>query len=288
MSITVNPLNSSFFAEIGGVDLGHGVDPATLGEIEAALARYAVVVFHDQKLSDDEQIAFSQQLGRLSYALNPGREKGQTARLRHELYDISNLNEKHDVLADDDRRRMYRLGDRLWHTDRSFVAAPTTYSLLSAREVPPIGGNTDFADMRAAYDVLPEAMKSRIDGLVAEHSVWYSRGLAGFSNFREDEIAAMPPATQPLIRVHPRSGRKSLVLASHASHIVGWPVEEGRALLRELTEFATEPQFVHSHVWRAADLVIWDNRCTMHRGTDYDDVTYRRDLRRTTVEDAAA
>jgi alpha-ketoglutarate-dependent 2,4-dichlorophenoxyacetate dioxygenase len=287
MPISVNPLTPSFFAEIGNVDLRSGVDAATLGEIEAALTKYAIVVFHDQKLSDDEQIAFSQQLGRLSFALNPGREKGQGARLRNELYDISNLNETHDVLAENDRRRMYRMGDRLWHTDRSFVNAPTTYSLLSAREVPPSGGNTDFADMRAAYDALPAAMKTRLEGLFAEHSVWYSRGLAGFSNFREDEIAAMPPATQPLVRVHPRSGRKSLVLASHASHIIGWPVEEGRALIRELTEFATQPQFVHSHVWHVADLVIWDNRCTMHRGTDYDDVTYRRDLRRTTVEDAA-
>jgi len=287
MPISVNPLTQAFFAEIGNVDLRHGVDAATLGEIEAALTTYAIVVFHDQKLTDDEQIAFSQQLGRLSFALNPGREKGQGARLRHELYDISNLNEKHDVLAENDRRRMYRMGDRLWHTDRSFVNAPTTYSLLSAREVPPAGGNTDFADMRAAYDALPDAMKARLEGLVAEHSVWYSRGLAGFSNFREDEIAAMAPATQPLVLVHPRSGRKSLVLPSHASHIVGWPVEEGRALIRELTEFATQPQFVHSHAWRVADLVIWDNRCTMHRGTDYDDVAYRRDLRRTTVEDAA-
>jgi alpha-ketoglutarate-dependent 2,4-dichlorophenoxyacetate dioxygenase len=194
MSISVNPLTPAFFAEIGNVDLRGGVDAATLGEIEGALTRYAIVIFHDQKLSDDEQIAFSLQLGRLSFALNPGREKGQGARLRHELYDISNLNEQHGVLAENDRRRMYRMGDRLWHTDRSFVNAPTTYSLCSAREVPPAGINTDFADMRAAYDALPDAMKSRLEGLVAEHSVWYSRGLAGFSNFREDEIAAMPPA----------------------------------------------------------------------------------------------
>ncbi len=289
MTIGTRPLDSSnpFFAgEISGVDLKAEVDEATIDEIERAMDRYAVCALPGQFLSDETQIRFSERLGELSYALNPGRTQGQNARLRHELYDISNLNEGNGILADSDRRRIYREGDRLWHTDRSFVAADTTYSLLSAREVPPIGGDTYFADMRAAYDALPAAMKQRIEGLSCEHSVWYSRCLAGakMEQFRPDEIAAMPGAVQPLVRSHPRTGRKSLVLASHASHIVGWPVDEGRALLKELTEFATGAAFVYVHKWKLGEMVIWDNRCTMHRGSVFDDKLYRRDMRRTTVQ----
>lgn len=237
-----------------------------------------------QAIDDEQQIAFSRQLGTLALALNPGRKVGQSARLRPELFDISNLDESNRVLDTADRRRQWREGDRLWHTDRSFVNADTTFSLLSARIIPPEGGNTEFADMRAAYDALEGVMKQRIEGLAAEHSVWYSRALAGGTDFREDEIATMPPVPQPLVRVHPGSRRKSLVLASHASHIIGWPVEVGRALPADLTEFATQPRFVYQHEWRANDLVIWDNRCTMHRGTRFNDIKYRRDMRRTTVE----
>jgi len=286
--ISTRQLGPVFFGEITGLSLKHPLDAAAIRGIVAALDRYAVVVLPDQPLTDEEQIAFSQQMGGLSYALNHGRKQGQTARLRAELYDISNLNEENAILDREDRRRAWREGDRLWHTDRSFIDADTTYSLLSARIIPPVGGDTEFADMRAAYDALDAAMKARLDGLRCEHSVWYSRALAGATNFREDELRTMPPVPQPLVRLHPGSGRKSLVLASHASHIIGWPVEQGRALLDELMEFATQPRFVYRHRWRVGDLVIWDNRCTMHRGTKYDDVTHRRDLRRTTVEGQAA
>lgn len=289
MTITTKPLDpaSPFFAgEISGIDAKTDLAPAAIEAVEQAMDRYAVCVLRGQFLSDEEQIRFSERLGELSYALNPGRAKSQSARLRHELYDISNLDEGDGILADDDRRRIMREGDRLWHTDRSFVVADTTYSLLSAREVPPQGGDTQFADMRAAYDALPASVKTRIDKLKCEHSIWYSRCLAGakMENFRPDEIAAMPGAMQPLVRVHPRTGRKSLVVASHASQIIGLPLAEGRALLKELTAFATQPQFVHVHRWSVGEMVIWDNRCTMHRGTPFDDKRYRRDMRRTTVQ----
>ncbi len=289
MAITsqpIDPAHPSFGGEIRGIDMKAALDPASAEAIEQAMDRYAVCVLRAQFITDDEQIRFSERLGEISFALNPGRAKGQNARLRHELYDISNLNEGHAILAEDDRRRVYREGDRLWHTDRSFVAADTTYSLLSAREVPPEGGDTQFADMRAAYDALPEAMKARIEGLRCEHSIWYSRCLAGatMAMFRPDEIAGMPGAAQPLVRIHTRTGRKSLVLASHASHIIGMGIDEGRALLKELTEFATQVRFLYVHRWSLGDLVIWDNRCTMHRGTVFDDKRYRRDMRRTTVQ----
>ncbi|MGH7033872.1 MAG: TauD/TfdA dioxygenase family protein [Stellaceae bacterium] len=289
MTITMKPLDpaSPFFAgEISGIDAKTDLGPAAIEAVEQAMDRYAVCVLRGQFLSDEEQIRFSERLGELSYALNPGRAKEQSARLRRELYDISNLNEGDGILTDDDRRRIMREGDRLWHTDRSFVVADTTYSLLSAREVPPQGGDTQFADMRAAYDALPPSIKTRIDKLKCEHSIWYSRCLAGakMENFRPDEIAAMPGAVQPLVRVHSRTGRKSLVVASHASQILGLPLEEGRALLKELTAFATQPQFVHGHRWSVGEMVIWDNRCTMHRGMRFDDKRYRRDMRRTTVQ----
>ncbi len=289
MTITARPLNPAnplFAGEILGVNAKTDLDPAAIEAVEKAMDRYAVCLLRNQFLDDDEQIRFSERLGELSYALNPGRAKGQSARLRRELYDISNLNEGHSILGDDDRRRILREGDRLWHTDRSFVEAATTYSLLAAREVPPEGGDTYFADMRAAYDALPQAVKSRIDKLRCQHSIWYSRCLAGakMENFRPDEIAAMPGAVQPLVRVHPRTGRKSLVVASHASHILGMPLEEGRALLKELMDFATQPQFVYVHHWSVGEMIIWDNRCTMHRGSPFDDKRYRRDMRRTTVQ----
>jgi alpha-ketoglutarate-dependent 2,4-dichlorophenoxyacetate dioxygenase len=284
MPIAVRPLHPVFAAELGGVDLRRPVPAAEIAEIVTALDRYAVVVLPGPILDDAQHIAFSRQLGTLAMALNHGRKVGQGARLRPELFDISNLDETDGILGAADRRRQWREGDRLWHTDRSFIDADTTYSLLSARVLPPEGGDTEFADMRAAYDALDDATKREIDGLRAEHSVWYSRALTGGTNFRPDEVSTMPPVPQPLVRLHPGSKRKSLVLASHAAHIIGWAEAEGRALLDRLTAFATEPRFVYRHTWRDGDLVIWDNRCTMHRGTTYDDVSYRRDMRRTTVE----
>ena len=287
---SINPKDENFFGEIDGVDLKADLDRDAIAAIEQAMDRYAVCVVRGQFLDDEQQIEFSSKLGELSYAINYGREKGQVARLRRELYDISNLDEGDAILGDNDRRRILREADRLWHTNRSFIPADTTYSLLSGREVPLEGGNTEFADMRAAYDALPEAMKRRIEGLSCEHSIWHSRVLAGAKpeNIRDDERAAMPGAVQPLVRIHARTGRKSLVLASHVARVIGLPDEEGRALLAELTQFALQDRFTYSHRWSVGELVIWDNRCTMHRGTPFDDKRYRRDMRRTTVQNPKA
>ena len=284
MTTKITPLSPLFGARLEGVDLRADRSPATMAIVERTLDQYAVVALPGQFLDDDTQLAVSELLGDLSRALNPGRAKTQATRLRAELYDISNLDENNGILAEEDRRRQWRESDKLWHTDRSFINAETSYSLLSGRVVPPEGGDTGFADMRAVYDDLPEDLKERIANLRAEHSVWYSRALCGGKDFRDDELAAMPPVSQPLVRVHPRTGRKSIVLASHASHIVGWPRAEGRNLLDELNAFALQPKYRFYYKWTAGDLVIWDNRCTMHRGSHFDDKAYKRDMRRTTVQ----
>ena len=202
------------------------------------------------------------------------------------MTDISNLDENQQIIARDDRRRMYALGNRLWHTDSSFQNPPARYSMLSAKEVPSAGGETEYADMRAAYDALPGALKEQIEDLRAFHSIIYSRSTIGFTEFSDAEREQFPGAEQPVVRTHPGSGRKSVFIASHASHIVDWPVPDGRLLLRELTALATLPQFVYRHTWRVGDFVIWDNRCTMHRGLPFDESTQRRDLRRVTTIDA--
>jgi alpha-ketoglutarate-dependent 2,4-dichlorophenoxyacetate dioxygenase len=211
-------------------------------------------------------------------------------RLRPDVADISNLDAEGQVLARDDRRNLFNLGNQLWHTDSSFKRVPAKCSLLSARELPspsPMGGGeTEFADLRAAWDALPEARKGRLDGLVVEHSIFRSRSQIGFADFNDEIFKQLPPVPQALVRHHRYSGRTSLYLASHASHIIGWPVEKGRGLIEELIAFATQPQFVHQHRWTVGDLVMWDNRCKMHRGRPYDD-TQRRVLHRTTVSDYA-
>jgi alpha-ketoglutarate-dependent 2,4-dichlorophenoxyacetate dioxygenase len=282
MAIDARPVHPCLGAEIGGVDLTRALSAAAFAAIEAALNRYAVLIFRDQPLSDEQQIAFSRNFGPLElvpvYA-------GYRLRIRAEFADISNLDADGELLAADSDRRMFNLGNQLWHTDSSFKYVPARCSLLSAREIPPEGGDTEFADMRAAYDALPEEMKRRLDGLVAEHSIFHSRLKTGFTNFTEEIRRGMPPVPQLVVRRHPGSGRKTLYLASHASHIIGWPVEEGRRLIEELIDFATEPRFVYRHRWSVGDLVIWDDRCTMHRGRPYDDARHRRVLHRTTVSD---
>jgi alpha-ketoglutarate-dependent 2,4-dichlorophenoxyacetate dioxygenase len=190
------------------------------------------------------------------------------------------------VLAREDRRNLFNLGNQLWHTDSSFKHIPAKCSLLSARELPSECGETEFADMRTAWDALPEARKRELEGLVVEHSIFRSRSQIGFADFNDGIFKELPPVQQALVRHHRYSGRTSLYLASHASHIIGWPVEKGRALIEELITFATQPQFVYRHRWSLGDLIMWDNRCTMHRGRPYDD-TQRRVLHRTTVSDGA-
>jgi alpha-ketoglutarate-dependent 2,4-dichlorophenoxyacetate dioxygenase len=251
--------------------------------IEEAMDRYAVAVLREQRISDEEHIAFSRRFGELETSPHFGVGKGGKVRMRHaELFDVSNLDEEGRILAEDDRRRAFRRANEMWHTDSSFVPRGARYSLLHAVVVPPRGADTEFADMRAAYDALPSARKEEIEGLVVEHSTFYSRSLVGY-RFTEEELTRRSATPQFLVQRHPSTGRKSLYLASHASHVVGWPVEKGRALLQELTAHATQREFVYTHKWREGDLVIWDNRCTMHRATPFEDTSARRDLRRTTV-----
>jgi alpha-ketoglutarate-dependent 2,4-dichlorophenoxyacetate dioxygenase len=283
MPIEVTPLHPTLGAELRGVDLTRPVVPQVFAEIEAAFNRHAVLVFPDQPVTDERQLAFSRLFGPLE--VNPNYA-GTKMRLRPDVADISNLDAEGRVLARDDPRNLFNLGNQLWHTDSSFKRIPAKCSLLSARELPSSGGDTEFADLRAAWDALPEARKRQLDGLVVEHSIFRSRSQIGFADFNDEIYRQLPPASQALVRHHPASGRTSLYLASHASHIVGWSVEEGRALIEELIAFATQPQFVYRHRWTVADLVMWDNRCTMHRGRPYDD-TKRRVLHRTTVSDWA-
>jgi alpha-ketoglutarate-dependent 2,4-dichlorophenoxyacetate dioxygenase len=276
------PALPEFLAEVAGVDFTRPVDDATLADIIAAMDRYAVCVFRATGLTDESHIAFSRLLGALELA--PKGLIGKTPRFQYpELFDAGNLDAQGNILVDE-RRRLYNKGNALWHTDSSFNPHRAAYSLLLAHEVPPVGGDTEFADMRAAYDALPQSMKERIEGLVAEHWLWHSRMLAGYPEPTEAERQAKPPSRHRLVQIHPGSKRKTLYLAAHASHIVGWPTEDGRQLIQELIAFATQPQFYGAVSWRQpGDLVIWDNRCTMHRATEFEDTRYRRDMRRTTV-----
>ena len=288
MSLSVKQLHPLYVGEVTGVDLRRPADAALVADVNAAIDRYGVLVFRDQKaLVDEELIAFSALLGPLEVTAKSalaGKKRIADARLG----DVSNVDENDRLLALDDRRRMYNLGNQLWHTDASFRAVPAKFSLLHARTIPPSGGETEFADMRAAYDALDPARQAKLEGLVAEHSIWHSRARLGFTDFSDAERAGLPPVPQLVVRRHPGSGRKTLYLAAHADHIVGWPHAEGRALIDELMDFATQPRFVYSHSWRDGDMVMWDNRCTMHRGRPWDEANHRRDLRRTTVRDVAS
>ncbi len=286
MAITVCPVTPSFAAEIGDVDLSGPIDSSDLLSIKQAFATYAVLIFPDQHLSQDQHLDFARHFGPLETTIALYR-KDTKLRVRKEFADVSNLDPENEVWGKDSRQRMFQLGNRLWHTDSSFKRLPALASLLYARSIPTIGGHTEFADERAAYDALPEAMKRRLDALVAEHSIFNSRAKLGFTEFSDKERAGMPPVPQVLVRTIPESGRKSLYLASHAGRIFGVPEPEGRALIDELVAHATQRQFVYTHRWRVHDLVIWDNRCTMHRGTDFDDLRFKRDMQRATVCDVA-
>ncbi|HEY7039306.1 MAG TPA: TauD/TfdA family dioxygenase [Methylomirabilota bacterium] len=284
MALTFRPLHPLFAAEVSPVDLKQVRDEETLAEIRAGMDEYAVLVFRDQVWSDAEHLDFAQRLdGALHTKL--GSSVLHKNRFGNEaLGDISNVDENGEIMKSDNRKRMYSLGNRLWHTDASFQDPPGRYSMLSAKVVPAVGADTEYADMRAAYDALPEEETAQLEGLRVHHSIAHSRQTLGFE-FSEGEQEALRGAIHPLIRTIPRSKRRSLYLASHASRIVDWPVPEGRLLLRELIEHATQPRFVYRHQWRAGDLVIWDNRATMHRATRFDDARHRRELRRVTTLD---
>jgi alpha-ketoglutarate-dependent 2,4-dichlorophenoxyacetate dioxygenase len=286
MAITVCPVTQNFAAEIGDVDLSRPLDPSDVTAIKEAFATYAVLIFTEQQLSQDQHLDFARHFGPLETTIALFR-KDTKLRLRAEFADVSNLAPDNEVWGKDSRQRMFQLGNRLWHTDSSFKRLPALASLLYARSIPPIGGHTEFADERAAYDALPESTKRRLDSLVAEHSIFTSRARLGFSNFSDEERQGLPPVPQVLVRTIPESGRKALYLASHAGRIFGMPEQEGRALIDELVAHATQRQFVYTHRWRVHDLVIWDNRCTMHRGADFDDLRWKRDMQRATVCDVA-
>jgi alpha-ketoglutarate-dependent 2,4-dichlorophenoxyacetate dioxygenase len=286
MAITIYPVTPRFAAEIGDVDLSRAIEPSDIGAIKEAFAKYAVLIFPDQHLSQDQHLDFAKHFGPLETTIALYR-KDQPLRVRKEFADVSNLSPDNEVWGKDSRQRMFQLGNRLWHTDSSFKRLPARASLLYARTIPPIGGHTEFADERAAYDALPEDFKRRLNTLVAEHSIFNSRARLGFTEFSDEERQGMPPVPQVVVRTLPKSGRKSLYLASHAGRIFGMPEQDGRILIDELVAHATQRQFVYTHRWRVHDLVIWDNRCTMHRGTDFDDLRWKRDMQRATVCDIA-
>jgi alpha-ketoglutarate-dependent 2,4-dichlorophenoxyacetate dioxygenase len=287
MSLELRRLHPLFAAEASGVDLSRPVDAAMVAAIWRVIDQYAVLVFRDQQLDDTQLRDFAALFGPLEIGRAAATAKRR--RLKHpEIGDISNLDEDGNLRKAYDRRRLDMLGNRLWHTDASYMPVPVVLGMLHAKAVPPAsalgGGETEFADMRAAYDALSPAMQDEIADLVVEHDIFWSRGQIGFTEFGPGERAQYPPSRQRLVRHHPGCGRKTLYLSAHASHVVGWPVADGRILLYDLTLHATRPEFVYSHQWRVGDLVIWDNRDTMHRGRPHDE-TQLRDLRRATTLD---
>ena len=282
MAITIRQLHPHFVGEVSGIDLRQPLTPDQAREIETAIDTYAVLVFHGQDISDEQQLAFALNFGRREDARGGNIVKPQDSRLSTGLNDVSNLGKDGRPLPRDHRAHLFNLGNCLWHSDSSFRPIPAKYSLLSARVVNPKGGNTEFADMRAAYDALDDDTKAEIEDLVCEHSLMYSRGSLGFLDYTDEEKEMFKPVQQRLVRTHPAHGRKSLYLSSHAGAVRGMSVPEGRLLLRDLTEHATQPQFVYVHRWTLHDLVMWDNRQTVHRVRRYDQ-SQPRDMRRATV-----
>jgi len=282
MTLAIRQVHPVFVGEVSGVDLTKPLARDEVAALEAGMDRYAVLVYHDQKITDEQQMAFSVNFGPLEDARGGNITKPEDRRLQVGMNDVSNLGRDGRPMERDSRQRAFNLGNMLWHSDSSFRPIPAKYSILSARVVNPIGGNTEYADMRAAYDALDSATKAEIEDLVCEHSLMYSRGSLGMLEYSDEERAMFEPVRQRLVRTHPVTKRKSLYLASHAGGILGMPMAEARILLRDLTEHATQPRFVYAHTWRVGDLVMWDNRQVMHRVRRYDD-DQPRDMRRTTV-----
>jgi len=286
MSISIRPLHPSFVGEVTGVDLTRPLSREQVAAIESGMDQHAVLVFHDQPITDEQQCDFSRNFGELEVTLAGQMAKPEDRRFgdRLELGDISNLDAQNRLRAREDHRRMYALANQLWHSDASFRAIGAGYTLLHARIVPSRGGNTEFADMRAAYDALDDATKAEIDDLVTEHSIRFSREQLGFQVDSPGNEDKLRPVRHRLVLTHPVTGRKSLYLSSHIGGIVGWPVPEARAFIRDLAEHATQRQFVYAHEWRVNDLVMWDNRQVMHRARRFNDLQEVRDLRRTSIK----
>lgn len=282
MTISIVKTDSTLGARVTGLDLTRPLSADQVAAIEAGMDEHAVLVFPKQEITDEQQVAFTECFGGLEDTAGGNVTKKEERRLSAKLADVSNLDQHGKPLGRDDRRRMFNLGNQLWHSDSSFRSMPAKYSILSGRVVSSVGGNTEFADMRAAYDALDERTKGEVEDLVCEHSLIYSRGALGFDELTAEERAMFTPVRQRLVRTHPKTGRKSLYLSSHAGSIVGWPVPEARAFLRDLNEHATQPRFVYVHQWQQFDLVMWDNRQTMHRVRRFE-ASQVRDMRRTTV-----
>ena len=283
MSVTIRQIHPVFVGEVAGVVCRRPLSAEDVAAIEAGMDEYAVLVFRDQNITDEEQIAFTRHFGELeSYRTAGHIRKREDQRLGPGIADFSNLDKHGNIMSDRDRVWFFKLGDRLWHSDSSFRPIPAKYSLLSGRVLPSWSANTEFADMRAAYDALDARTKAEIENLVCEHSLIYSREAIGFTHMTPEEIAAFRPVRQRLVRTHPVTGRKSLFLSSHAGAITGWTIPEARVFLRDLVEHATQREFVYSHAWRPYDLVMWDNRTTMHRARRFDRNEVR-DVRRTTL-----
>jgi len=282
MSLSIRQIHPVFVGEVSGIDLTRALSREEVAAIESGMDRYAVLVFHDQKITDEQQMAFSRNFGALEEARGGNITRPEDRRLQVGMGDVSNLGKDGRPMERDSRQRAFNLGNMLWHSDSSFRPIPAKYSLLSARVVNPVGGNTEYADMRAAYDALDAGTKAEIEDLVCEHSLMYSRGSLGMVEYSDEERAMFRPVRQRLVRTHPVSGRRSLYLSAHAGAIIGMPIAEARILLKDLTEHATQPAFVYAHQWRPWDVVMWDNRQMMHRARRYDE-TQPRDMRRTTI-----
>jgi alpha-ketoglutarate-dependent 2,4-dichlorophenoxyacetate dioxygenase len=285
MGISIFPVTPSFVAEIGDMDLRSNPGPEDLSAVREAFANFAVLVFPAQDLTVEEHLAFAANFGPLEATVDVAMKR-EKFRVRQEIADVANMDSEGKIWKQDDRLRKFQMmGNRLWHTDSSFKSPSGYASLLYARSIPPIGGNTEFADLRAAYDALSDAMKARLGSLIAEHSILNSRRKLGLTDFSDAEREAFAPVRRPLVRTIPESGRSTLYIASHVGRIYGLADEEAAALLDELTAHATQRQFVYSHRWRVGDMVMWDNRCTMHRGRDFDDLRWPRDMQRATTSD---
>ena len=281
--IEIHPLTPHIGGRLTGIDARKPLTVSEVAAIDAGMDKHAVLVLPAQNITDEQQLAFSRNFGPLEEGANSGA-RDSDLRLPVVFADVSNLDKDGRIAARDNKKRMAALANRLWHTDASFRVIPARYSILSGRIIPDQGPNTEFADMRAAYDALDSRTKAEIEDLVCEHSLIYSRGQLGFTEFLPDERVAMKPVRQRLVRTHPVTRRKSLFLASHIGAIVGWPRPEAMAFIRDLIEHATQPAFVYSHHWAEFDLVIWDNRTTMHRVRRCDDLSIVRDVRRTTTK----
>ena len=284
MGVTITPLTPGFAGEVGPIDLRQVHDRETLEALRTGMDTYGVLVFRDQDFTNDEQLDFAQRFDGTLHARTSSAAIGGNRFGNEALADVSNVGADGKIRSADDRKRASAVANRLWHTDASFVDPAGRYSMLSARVVPPVRADTEFADMRAAYDALDAETRATLEGLRVHHTIVHSRHVLGF-DFSDDEKEKLKGADHPLVRTIPTSGRKALYLASHAEHVVGWPVPEGRLLLADLIAHATQKPFTYQHVWRPHDFVIWDNRCTMHRARPFDDQKHRRELRRTTSLD---